>query len=160
MTKRVLATAVMVLGLASLALGIAFIAIGQSKENYLQDAMNQEQITLTLPEDRVAAGEFVDSAAEAQKAADLIRSHRHEMGTYNEVLGGQQFDPSDPKYLSYGQAINLENYLYLAVASFGLTMLAKGVGVGFVLAGIAIVIIGLLLFQRRKQDAGVADAGE
>ncbi len=60
MTKRVLATAVMVLGLASLALGIAFIAIGQSKENYLQDAMNQEQITLTLPEDRVAAGEFVD----------------------------------------------------------------------------------------------------
>ncbi len=49
MTKRVLATAVMVLGLASLALGIAFIAIGQSKENYLQDAMNQEQITLTSP---------------------------------------------------------------------------------------------------------------
>lgn len=161
MVKRILAGVVVVLGLASMALGIAFIAIGQDKENYLTQAMTEEKITLTLSEEQVAAGEFVNTTGEAQTAADLVRSHRHGMGTYDEVLGGAKFDPTNPEHLSYGQALNLENYLYLAVASFGLTTLAKGAGVGLLLAGIAVVIIGalLLLAWRREHAASAAGPG-
>lgn len=154
MVKRILAITVIILGVASMALGIAFIAIGQDKANFLKQAMDEEKITLTLSEEQVAAGEFVDTAGEAQTAADLVRSHRHEMGTYNEVLGGGKFDPTNPQHLSYAQALNLENYLYLAVASFGLTTLATGAGVGLLLAGLAIALIGALLAWRREKSGG------
>jgi hypothetical protein len=155
--KKILAIVVIVLGVANIALGITFITIGASKQAYLQDAMDVEQITLELSDEQVAAGEVVDTAAEAQAAGDLVRQHRHEMGLYSEVLGGGRFDPTKPEQLTYAQALNLENYLYLAVASFGLTTVAIGAGVGMLLAGIAFAIVGALwLFWRRKAEPSAA----
>ncbi len=155
--KKILAIVVIVLGVANIALGITFITIGASKQQYLHEAMDTEQITLTLSDEQIAAGQVIDTAAEAQAAGDLVREHRHEMGLYNEILGGGRFDPTNPEHLTYGQALNLENYLYLAVASFGLTTVAIGAGVGMLIAGIAFAIVGALwLFWRRKADPGAA----
>ncbi len=157
MIKKILAVVVIVLGVVNLALGVTFIAIGESKQAYLQEAMDREQITLTLSDEQIAAGEVIDTAAEAQAAGDLVREHRHEMGTYNEVLGGGRFDPTNPEQLTYAQALNLENYLYLAVASFGLTTVAIVAGVGMLVTGIAFIIVGaVVLFWRRKAEPNTA----
>ncbi len=151
MGKKILAVAVVVLGLANMAVGITFIAIGATKQDYLSRTMEEERITVTLSDEAIAAGEYVDTAAEAQAAGDLVRSHRHDMGTYDEVLGGDRFDPSDLEQLTYAQALNLENYLYLAVASFGLTTMALGAGVGLLLAGIALILVGAWIFLRPRE---------
>ena len=155
MIKKMLAGLVIVLGVVNMALGVAFIAIGETKQSYLQTTMDQEKITLTLSEEQVAAGDFIDTATEAQAAGDLVREHRHAMGTYNEVLGGGKFDPTVPEQLTYGQALNLENYLYLAVASFGLTTVAVVAGVGMLVTGIGLALVGgfLLFWWRKPQPA-------
>lgn len=158
MIKKILAIVIIALGVANMALGITFITIGQTKANFLSSTMRDEKITLTLSDAQIAAGDYIDTAAEAQAAGDLVRSHRHAMGTYDEVLGGQKFDPTQPAELTYAQALNLENYLYLAVASFGLTTVAIGAGVGMLLAGIAFVIAGALVvvWKRRKAVPSVS----
>lgn len=157
MIKKLLALVVIVLGIANMALGVTFVTIGETKQSYLSRTMDEEKITLTLSDEQIAAGDYIDTAAEAQAAGDLVREHRHEMGTYSEVLGGGRFDPTKPEQLTYAQALNLENYLYLAVASFGLTTVAIVAGVGMLLTGIALVIAGaMVLFWKRKTELGAA----
>jgi hypothetical protein len=157
MIKKVLAIVVIVLGVVNMALGITFITIGANKQAYLHSTMDEEQITLTLTDEQIAAGDYIDTAAEAQAAGDLVREHRHAMGTYDQVLGGGRFDPSNPDQLTYAQALNLENYLYLAVASFGLTTVAIVAGIGMLLTGIAFAIIGsMVVFWRRKAEPAAA----
>ena len=159
--KKILAIVVIVLGLVNMALGITFISIGASKQSYLHEAMNAEKITLQLSDEQVAAGEFVNTSAKAQAAGDLVRQHRHEMGTYDEVLGGGRFDPTNPEHLTYGQALNLENYLYLAVNSFGLVTVAIVAGVSMVLTGLAFVLVGVwTVFLRRKSGPASEPASE
>ena len=153
--KKILAIVVIVLGVVNMALGVTFITIGASKQSYIQQAMDKEQITLELTDEQVAAGEFVDTSAEAQAAGDLVREHRHEMGLYSEVLGGGRFDPTNPEHLTYGQALNLENYLYLAVNSFGLVTVAIVAGVSMLLTGIAFVLVGLWTVLAKRKDEPV-----
>jgi uncharacterized membrane protein len=158
MLRKILAIVVILLGLVNFAFGITFVVIGLSKQAYLQDAMNAEKITLELTDEEIAAGQFVDSSAAAQRAGDLVRQHRHEMGTYNEVLGSGRFDPTNPEHLTYSQALNLENYLYLAVNSFGLVTVAIVAGVSMILVGIALIIVGAALgwWRRIVPDSGTA----
>ncbi len=153
MVRKVLAIALIILGVANLALGATFTGLGVAKRAYVQEAMDKERITLTLSEEQIAAGELVDTAAEAQAAGDLVREHRHEMGTYDEILGGGRFNPENPQHLVYGQALNLENYLYLAVASFGLTLVAIGAGVSMLVTGVGFVIVGAWALARRRNTA-------
>jgi len=96
----------------------------------------------------VATGEVVDSADEAQVAGDVIREHRRSIApTYEELLAGGRFDPSNPKHLSYAQALNMENYLYLAVLGFGVTTIVIGSGVFMIVTGFAIGTTGVVLLQ-------------
>lgn len=151
LTKKILAIVVIMVGVANLAIGITFVSIGAGKQAYIQDAMDKEKITLELTEEQIAAGEFVDTSAEAQAAGDLVREHRHKMGTYSEVLGGGRFDATNPEHLTYGQALTLENYLYLAVNSFGLVLVAIAAGVSMLISGIAFILIGVgALFLRSR----------
>ena len=100
---------------------------------------------------------MIDTSAEAQAAGDLVREHRHEMGLYNEMLGGGRFDPTNPEHLTYGQALNLENYLYLAVTSIGLITVAIVAGVGMLIAGIAFVLVGVwTVLAKRKEEPATA----
>lgn len=145
---RNLAIVVMVLGLVAFVGGVVFIGLGFAKDNQLAKAMRSEQVA--LPD--VAEGATIDSAEEAQAAGDLIREHRRAIAsTYGELLGGERFDPTNPKHLTYAQALNMENYLYLAVVGFGLIDLAMGSGALLVVVGIAIGLIGCSLLQLNRR---------
>jgi hypothetical protein len=126
-----------VLAVISLAMGAVFIQQGFAKEAFLVKAMTQEQITVEGVEGAV------DTAEKAQLAADTIREHRHGIApTYGDLLGGERFNPTDPKQLSYGQALTLETYLYLAVASFGIFNVVKATGAFMLVTGLALGATG------------------
>jgi hypothetical protein len=147
--SRYLAIVVLILGVASVAMGIVFIVQGQAKANFMKEAMRQEQITLGLDESAVARGEIVDSSGEAQVAGDTVREHRHGIAATYSELG--RFDPTNTTHVTYMQALNLENYLYLAVASFGLTTVAIASGAFMIVTGIALGGTGVVLFQLAKR---------
>ncbi|MFC2023053.1 hypothetical protein ACFLTL_02780, partial [Chloroflexota bacterium] len=135
----------------SIVIGGVFIWQGIAKDRLLVNAMRAEQITLGIPSEKLAEGEVIDSAREAEIAGDTIREHRHSIApSYGDLLGGAQYDPTNPQQLTYAQAMNLENYLYLAVASFGLTQVVMGSGAVMVLSGIALGCIGLAMRHMAK----------
>jgi len=138
---------VLLLGVAAVAIGAVFIGQGVSKNNQLVEVMRLEQVTLGI-EGTDLEDEVIDSLAEAQKAGDTVREHRRGISaTYSELLGGERFDPTDTQQLVYAQALNLENYLYLAVTAFGLTQSVTGSGAFMVLVGLALGGTGLVLYR-------------
>jgi hypothetical protein len=137
--------------MVALVVGGIFIWQSMAKDDLLVKAMQQEQITLGIESDKLAAGEVIDSAAEAEIAGDTIREHRHGIApTYGDLLEGQQYDPTNPTQLSYAQALNLENYLYLAVLGFGVTQIALGAGAFMVVTGLALLAGGSVLYRLSK----------
>jgi hypothetical protein len=143
-TMNMLSIAVMVLALISVVVGIVFLQQGFSKQNWLVNTMKEEQITFQIN----GKDTVIDSAAKAQIAGDTVREHRHGIAkTYGDLLGGGQFNPQDPKQLTYAQALNLENYLYLAVATFGLITVVQGTGAFMVLTGLALGLTGFALYK-------------
>jgi len=145
---RGLAILVMFLGLVAVVVGAVFISQGIAKDNLLVTAMQQEKITLGIASDKLAEGEVIDSAEEAEIAGDTVREHRHGIApTYGDLLGGKQYDPTNPQQLTYAQALNLENYLYLAVLGFGVTQVVMGTGAFMVIMGVALGGTGLALHR-------------
>jgi hypothetical protein len=145
---RKLAVLVVVLGAVVFVVGAFFIGEAISKQIYITDAMRQEKVTLGLTPAQIAAGDVIDTASEAQAVADKVRADRHAIApTYTDLLAasGGKYDPTNPKDLSYTQALNLENYLYTAVLSFGVVQVTLGTGVAFLIVGIAIVVGGMTL---------------
>ncbi len=148
MTKRnrYLAILVLLLGVAGIVIGLVFITQSVQKSNWMTQAMRSENVTLGLTEAQIKNGEVVDTAREAQAAADTIREHRHNIApSYNALLAGGQYDPTNPKHLTYSQAINMENYLYLAVLGFGVTTEIIGTGVFMIISGLALCATGAVL---------------
>ncbi len=124
-TVKGLSIVVLIFAVVSLAMGIVFIQQGFAKEEFLVEAMQQELITFEGVEG------FVDSAEKALVAGDTVREHRHGIApTYGDLLGGERFNPTETKQLSYAQALNIENYLYIAAASFGLLTIVMGLALG------------------------------
>lgn len=141
---RNLGIAIIVLAIVSAIVGLVFLQQGFSKQSYLLSAMQQEKITLTIDGKQTV----IDNAEKAQKAGDTVREHRHEIApTYGDLLEGKQYDPTDPRQLTYAQALNLENYLYLAVATFGLITVVLGAGAFMILSGITFGLTGLALIK-------------
>ncbi len=155
--SRYLAIGVVLLGVVGIIMGAVFIGLGVARNNELKEAMWVEHITLGI-EQAEAKSPVIDSLEEAKKAGDTIREHRRGIAaTYEGLLGGEHFDPSDLKQLTYAQALNLENYLYLAVVAFGLIQSVIASGVFMVLTGIALGGTGLaLLGLGRTSQAGAA----
>ena len=144
---RYLGIVVMVLALVSLIVGVVFVQQGFAKQAWLVSAMKQEKITFNIDGKDVV----VDSAATAEKAGDTVREHRHSISpTYGDLLGGGKFNPTDPMQLTYAQALNLENYLYLAVATFGLITVVIGSGAFMIINGIALGATGFALIKVAK----------
>ena len=125
-------------------MGIIFLQQGVSKQILLTQAMNQENITFEIDGKQTV----IDNADKAQKAGDTVREHRHSIApTYGDLLEGNKFDPTNPEQLTYAQALNLENYLYLAVASFGLVTVVLASGGFMLVTAIALGIIGFALLK-------------
>jgi hypothetical protein len=142
---------IMVLGIIGIGIGGTFFGIGLAKNQLIVDRMNTEKVTLALDPAHPEIYTQIDNAAEAQQAADTIASHRrHIAPTYQDLLGGKQFDPTNPTQLTYVQAMNLENYLYTAVTAFGLIQVAEASGGFMMLAGLALAVTGFALFRLGK----------
>jgi len=149
--SRILSLLVVLFGVVALVVGGIFVWQSMAKNDLLVTAMQQEKITLGIESDKLTAGEVIDSAVEAEIAGDTIREHRHGIApTYGDLLEGKQYNPTDPKQLSYAQALNLENYLYLAVLGFGVTQIALGAGAFMVVTGLALVSGGTVLYKVSK----------
>jgi hypothetical protein len=142
---RYLGLAVIILGIIGLAMGIVFVQQGFAQENWLVQTMKQEQITMP------GTNTIVDNAKLAQEAGDIVREDRHKIApTYGDLLGGKNFDPTNPKELSYAQAMNIENYLYLAVTAFGVFTVVKATGAFMVVAGLALGATGYAFWRLGK----------
>jgi len=145
--NRGLAIGVLLVGVVTVVIGAVFIGQGVSKNNQLVGAMRLEQVTLGI-EGAELEDEVIDSLGEAQKAGDTVREHRRGIApSYSDLLGGERYNPADPQQLTYAQALNLENYLYLAVIAFGLTQSVTASGAFMVLTGIALGGTGLVLYR-------------
>ena len=145
---RILAILVLVLGVAAVVIGGVFIGEGMLKNNLIVDRMNVEKVSLALDPDNPGVYTPINNAAEAQKAADTIAEHRRAIApTYQDLLGSGRFDATNPQHLTYAQAMNLENYLYMAVTAFGLIQVTLANGAFMVLTGIALGGTGLALYR-------------
>jgi len=137
---------IVLLGMVAVVLGAAFIGQGVTRNNQLVEAMHVEQVTLGIESE--LEGEVIDSLGEAMEAGDTIREHRRGIApTYSDLLGDGRYDPTDPQQLTYAQALNLENYLYLAVVAFGLTQSVIASGVFMVVTGLALGGTGVVLYR-------------
>ena len=151
MNKIVKNLSILILVFAAIAfvMGIVFLYEGISKNVFLTTIMKQENIKLSdLGVTGSKANEVIASQETAQIAGDTVRAHRHAIApSYTALLGSNRFDPTNPKDLTYAQAQNLENYLYLAVLSFGVTDIAMASGGFMILMALALGTIGFLLFR-------------
>lgn len=149
MNKRVrnLGLEIIVFGFIALVMGIVFLQQGFDKEAWLVQAMKQEQIE--MPD---GTGRIVDNDELAQAAGNLVREHRRGIApTYGELLGGERFNPTDPTQLTYVQALNIENYLYLAVSAFGVFTVIKATGAFMILMGLGLGTTGYALWSMARQ---------
>jgi hypothetical protein len=152
--NRVLAIIIMLLGLVGVVLGGVFIGEGIMKNNLITERMNVEKVTLALDPNNPDVVTQVNNAAEAQAAADKIATDRRKIApTYQDLLAqsGGRFDPTIPQELSYAQAMNLENYLYMAVIGFGLIDVTLAAGVFMAVTGLAVGGAGLMLFRMNRK---------
>lgn len=144
-----LSIVILVLGVVALAMGIVFVYQGVSKQALLTDIMKQENVKLSaLGVTGSKANEIIDNAETAKIAGDTVRGHRHSIApTYSDLLAGSKFDPTNPKDVTYAQALNLENYLYVGVLSFGVTEIAMAAGGFMIVVALALGAIGFILFK-------------
>ncbi len=145
---RGLAVLVVGLGLVAIVIGGVFVGQGFAKNNLIVDRMEIEQVTLALDPDNPDELTLVTDITSAQEAADTIAEHRRSIApTYQDLLGDGRYDPTNPAHLSYAQAMNLENYLYLAVAAFGLVQVALASGAFMIVTGVALIGTGWALLR-------------
>lgn len=88
----------------------------------------------------------------AQTAGNLVTEYRRGIApTYGDLLGGERFNPTDSKQLTYAQALNLENYLYLAVTAFGVFTVVKTTGAFMIMMGLALGATGYALWSTGRE---------
>lgn len=150
--NRYLSLLVLLLGMAAVVVGSIFMGLGIAKDGELKEAMRVEHVTLGI-EAGDNGGQVIDSLGEAKIAGDTIREHRQGIAaSYEDLLGEGRYDPTNPAHLSYAQALNLENYLYLAVVAFGLTQSIAVSGVFMVISGIALGGTAVVLYRLSGQS--------
>jgi hypothetical protein len=149
---RGLSFLVIILGIVSIVIGGVFIGQGFAKNKLIVDRMEIEKVSLALDPDHPDVYTEVKDINAAQEAADTIAEHRRGIApSYQELLAGGRYDATNTQHLTYAQAMNLENYLYLAVAAFGLVQVAMGAGAFMVVTGVALGGAGLALHRLSLQ---------
>jgi hypothetical protein len=148
---RISAIVLFILAFIGLLLGIIFFYEAFSRQAYLADAMQQENISLSDLGIKNGPPCIIDNMEKAQIAADTVRTHRHAIApSYGALMGGGKYDPTNPTHLLYAQAINIENYLYLAVLGFGVIQIAMAAGGFMIIVAIALGIIGFVFLKLNK----------
>jgi hypothetical protein len=144
---------VLLLGIVGLGVGGAFVGVGFAKNNQIATYLKAEKVTLGLSAADIAKGKVVDSLTTAQNAAQMLTTHRQTIApTYNDVLGGKPYDPTNVKEATYAQAMNLQTNIYTAVLAFGLAQSIMANGAFMLATGLAIIIVALVLFKLAKKE--------
>jgi hypothetical protein len=158
--RKIVTISAVVLGVIVLAAGIASLVLGHTSASSVSNRLKQEKVSLRIFDTNAPADAIIASASDAQKASDTLTEHRRKIApTYADLLGGKQFDPTNPKDLTYAQAMNLGNSLDVAVLAFGLTTVLTFNGVVFIVIGIALIVTSLavwLYHMRRVRAVGPA----
>jgi hypothetical protein len=95
---------------------------------------------------------MVDNLTEAQNAALALTKDRQSIApTYNALLAGKKFDPTNLTQLTYAQAMNLQTNIYTAVLAFGLAQSIMANGAFMLATGIAFIIVGIVLYRLVKR---------
>jgi hypothetical protein len=147
---------IIILGLLGILFGLIFVYQGISKNNLIVDRMKVEKVTIAVDPSNPTQATQINNADDAQKAADLIATHRRAIApTYQDLLSstGGKFDPTNQKELTYAQAMNLENYLYMAVMAFGLIQVVLAAGGFMMLTGAGIALLGFMSFKASPKKA-------
>lgn len=149
---------VMALGLVAVIIGGVFIYQALSRQFWMQDAMQKEKVSLSyLGVTGANADAIVSDMDSALLAANTVREHRHSISpSYKELLGSGKYDPTNAKQLTYAQAMNLENYLYMAVLGFGVVLIALGAGIFMIVTGLALGTIGCVIVMLGKNTTAKA----
>ncbi len=151
---KMVAIIILLLGIVGLGIGGAFVGVGWFKNNQITTYLKAEQVTLGLSAADIAKGKVVDNLSEAQNAALTLTKHRQSIApTYNDLLGGQPFDPANLTDLKYAQAMNLQTNIYTAVLAFGLAESIMAEGAFMIAAGIAFILVGIVIYQLAKKSA-------
>ncbi len=125
------------LGIAVIVAGVILAASGVITWIVVQSQLADEQITVSDDADRFA-GDSVDGPLTAYAEADAIEGHALEASgglTYAEL---PQDDPTRETVMT---ASFLRASLFTSVVSFGVAAMAMGLGVVFVLIGVALLMV-------------------
>jgi hypothetical protein len=142
---------IFILSFVALVMGIVFLYEAFSRQSYMVDAMSQEKISLSDLGIKNGPPGIIDNMEKAQIAADTVRAHRHTIApSYGDLMSGGKYDPANPKHLTYAQALNIENYLYLGVLGFGVIQIAMATGGFMITVAVTLGIIGLALVKLNK----------
>jgi hypothetical protein len=151
---RLSSIVISILGVIAIVIGAVFVYEGISKNNLIVERMNIEKVSLAVDPNNPTQVTQITNAVDAQKAADTIAEHRRAIApSYQALLGNGRFDPTNPQHLTYAQAMNLENYLYLAVTAFGLIQVSLAAGAFMIVTGVALTLNGLVLFRMPVKTA-------
>ena len=153
-TIKTAAIIVLLLGIVGLGVGGAFVGVGFAKNNQISTYLRAEKVTLGLSAADIANGKVVDSLTTAQNAAQMLTTHRQSIApTYNDLLGGKPYDPTNVKEATYAQAMNLQTNIYTAVLAFGLAQSIMANGAFMLATGIGLIVVGLVLYKLSKKTA-------
>jgi acyl CoA:acetate/3-ketoacid CoA transferase beta subunit len=151
-TIKTAAVIVLLLGIVGLGIGGAFVGIGFAKNNQIATYLRAEKVTLGLSAADIAKGKVVDNLTAAQNAAETLTKHRQSIApTYNDLLAGKPFDPTNLTQLKYVQAMNLQTNIYTAVLAFGLAQSIMANGAFMIATGIAFIVVGIVLYKLAKK---------
>ncbi len=136
--NRNLGRAVLLLGMVALAIGVVFIGQGIAKNTMITEAMQVEQITYGGAEEIEGV---IDTVAEAELMAGVLKEHRMEIGIYSEL------DREDPQRDTILKAMTMENSLNLAQLGYGVVTVVIVSGIFMVIIGMAVSGTGLVLYR-------------
>jgi hypothetical protein len=137
-----------IVAIFSIAAGALMIVVGVTAYVLVQRELSEENITVSDDADRFA-GEPVEGPLTAYSEAMVIKKHALEIGgglTYAEL------PQDDPNRDAVQDASFLRASLFTSVVAFGVAVLVAGLGLLFVLVGLA--LLGIL---RRLPDDTVGD---
>jgi len=159
--KRVLVFVAMVLGVVVLAGGVTSIVIGRADAGDVTSKLKQEKVSLAVFVGNAPTDSVISNASQARQAVDTLIKHRQAIApTYADLLQGKHFDPTNPTQLTYAQAMNLQNSMTSAVLAYGLTTVLTVNGALMVVIGIALVLLGFLVFWYRTRGPAAKPAGQ
>ncbi len=155
--KKIAVIIVLVLGIAVLAGGITSIVIGRADAGDVTKNLKGEKISLAVFDENAPTDAIISNASQARLAVDTLIKHRQSIApTYSDLLGGKKFDPTNPTQLTYAQAMNLQNSMTTAVLAYGLTTVLTVNGILLVVIGFALLLVGVIFWERRAVRAGPA----